>query len=228
MIGIIGAMDQEIKAYLNLAQNIKEIVWHNIIFYRATLCNKEVCIVKSGVGKVLSATICQKMIDEFLPSTIIFTGVAGALNSTYNIGDIIISTDLMQHDMDATLLGCKHGQVPYSDYHIFRADGNLIDISKTIKVDGHNIHFGRILTGDTFVSSQDSKRKFFIDELKGDAVEMEGAAIAQVCTLNKIPYVVVRTISDKADGEACENFEAFLPQVADNSSKVVSQLLQKF
>lgn len=227
MIGIIGAMDQEIKAYLNLAQNIKEIQWHNITFYTANLCNKEVCIVKSGVGKVLSATICQRMIDIFNPSTIIFTGVAGALNSQYNIGDIVISLDLMQHDMDATLLGCKHGEVPYSGYHIYSADKNLIDVAKSISVEGHEIHFGRILTGDTFVSSQDAKRDFFINDLAGDAVEMEGAAIAQVCTLNQIPYIVVRTISDKADGEACANFEDFLPQIADNSSKVVNQLLQK-
>jgi len=226
MIGIIGAMDQEIKAYLNAATNIVEKNWNGVTFYSGYLFNKHVCIVKSGVGKVLASAVCQKLIDTFNVNKIVFTGVAGAINPEYNIGDIVVSTDTMQHDMDATDLGFRIGEIPYSDFYVIKSDKELFNILQKCKIDNHKIWFGRILTGDVFVSSGNSRRTFMRETLNGDAVEMEGAAIGTVASLNHIPFIIVRTISDKADGEATNSFEEFLPVVADNSYKVVKQLLQ--
>jgi len=170
--------------------------------------------------------VCEKLIDEFNPSAMICTGVAGALNRKLDIGDVVLSADCMQHDVDVQALGFMRGALPYTEYRIFKADEKLLKLARRTKIRGKKIIEGRILTGDQFITSREiNDLKYLIEEMKGDAIEMEGGSIAQVCTLNKLPFLIVRTVSDKADGKAVEDFNKFLPIVAKNSYSVVKNIL---
>ena len=122
---IIGAMDAEIEQFLKHAQVTNEIAWNEFIFREAKLFNKDVIIAKSGVGKVYAAMICERLIDEFNPTDVIFTGMGGALNRELQIGDVVISNDCIQHDLDAEALGFPRGEIPYTEHKIFLADTNL-------------------------------------------------------------------------------------------------------
>lgn len=224
-IAIIGALDAEIQEFLNYLQNLEKKVWKKFTFYEGTLCGKNVVIVKSGVGKVFAALTTQKLIDDYNPSHIIFSGVAGAINGTFDIGDIVIAKDCIQHDLDATALDIPRGTVPYTNYRFFKSDQQLLTHALSADI-GHNIFAGRILTGDQFLTKRElNEFEYLKEELAGDAVEMEGAAVAQVSTINEIPFLIIRTISDKANEEASVDFGAFLPEVAKNSFQMVKHIL---
>jgi len=227
VICIIGAMDAEIEQFLKHAQVTNEIVWNEFIFREAKLFNRDVVIVKSGVGKVYAAMICERLIDEFNPKAVIFTGVGGALNHKLQIGDVVISNDCIQHDLDAEALGFPRGEIPYNEHKIFLADTNLKRYALSTVINGKKVLEGRILTGDQFITKKEMKdHEYLVGELKGDAIEMEGGAIAQVCTVNRIPFLIVRTMSDKANGEAVKDFNQFAVVVAENSYLVVSSILK--
>ncbi|MEM7008922.1 MAG: 5'-methylthioadenosine/adenosylhomocysteine nucleosidase [Thermodesulfobacteriota bacterium] len=225
-ISLIGAMDSEVEELLSHSNVEKEIPWNEFTFTKAELLNKSVVIVKCGVGKVFAAMVCERLIDEFNPSAVIFTGVGGALNSKLEIGDVVLSKDCVQHDIDAQALGFSRGEIPYSEHRFFKADKTLISLALKTKIINTNILEGRILTGDQFITRKEMKdHKYLIEELKGDAIEMEGGAIAQVCELNKIPFLIVRTMSDKVNGDSVKDFTKFANKVAKNSYLVVSQIL---
>lgn len=226
-ICIIGAMDSEIDEFLKHAHITNEIVWNEFLFREASLLKHSVVIVKSGIGKVYAAMICERLIDEYNPRAVLFTGVGGALNKELEIGDIVVSKDSIQHDLDAEALGFPRGEIPYTKHRIFTADPALKSYALLTKIDDKNIMEGRILTGDQFITKKEmNDHKYLIDELKGDAIEMEGGAIAQVCSLNNIPFLVVRTMSDKANGDAVSDFNKFAQVVAKNSYLVVSNILK--
>ncbi len=225
---LIGAMDIEIEEYCKHLTNTRLTKWNGFEFYEGQLGSKEVVVVKSGIGKVFAAMITQKLIDLYSPTHIIFTGVAGALNPDYEIGDVVISKDCVQHDMDVTALGFARGTIPYTNYNYFNADPHLFRLATSTQID-HSLHTGRILTGDQFLSKKElNQYDYLITELNGDAVEMEGAAVAQVCTINEIPFLIVRTISDKANEEASVNFNNLLPEIAKNSFLIVHHILEQF
>ncbi len=225
-IGIIGAMDEEITAYLEHLESRKETSWKIFTFYEGTMHGHEVVIVKSGVGKVFSAMVCQMLIDRFDINIVLFTGVGGSLNANLKIGDAVVSMDALQHDFDATPLGFERGQISYTDYRIFEADKRLLDLALATNLEGHQIIKGRILTGDQFFTQRDKKRHTYLyDELKGDCIEMEGAAVAQVCAINETPHLIIRTVSDNADGTAVEDYNSFKGIVAVNSFKIVDSIL---
>jgi 5'-methylthioadenosine/S-adenosylhomocysteine nucleosidase len=189
---------------------------------------KQAILVKSGIGKVFSALVSQHLIDAYSPSAMIFTGVAGALNPAYEIGDVVVSRDCIQHDVDGLALGFSRGNILYTDLKVFAADAALAAAALSATADGHKIHSGRILTGDQFMTRDEiNHHRYLMDELHGDAVEMEGGAMAQVCAVNGLPYVVVRTISDRADGDAVHDFNRFLPVVARNSYAIVRHILSR-
>ena len=227
MIAIIGAMDAEIDEYLLYMNELKERRWNSFTFYEGEMHSKPVVLVKSGIGKVFAAMITQHLIDHYKPSRILFTGVAGALNPDYEIGDVVISTDCIQHDMDVSALGFERGRIPYTELKVFTADENLVETALSAEVN-HPLHSGRILTGDQFFTRKELlDHAYLTEELKGDAIEMEGAAVGQVCALNNLPFLIVRTISDKANDEASVNFNEFLPEVAKNSFAIVDHILSK-
>lgn len=225
-IGVLGAMDAEIAEFLSHAENLARTEWRGFVFHTVRLEGKEAVLVKSGIGKVYAALVSQHLIDAFSPSCLIFTGVAGALNPAYDIGDVVISRDCMQHDVDGRALGFARGNLLYTELSAFAADPSLAQLALSARADGHKIHSGRILTGDQFMNRDEiGHHRYLMDELKGDAVEMEGGAMAQVCAVNGIPYLVIRTISDRADGDAVPDFQRFLPVVARNSYAVLRHIL---
>ena len=226
-IGIMGAMDDEVSSYLISLKN-KEITKKiGCKFYSGLLNNKNVVIVKSGVGKVNSTMCAQVLIDVFNVDFIIFTGVAGALNPDLNIYDIVISKDCVQHDVDATTLGFKRGQILYSDLFNFVADINLVDIAKkcTNELELHSI-VGRILTGDQFINDINYANKI-AKELNGDCVDMESAAVGHVCCLNNLPFLIIRSISDNANHSSHVDFPVFCKEAAKKSFKLVTNILDK-
>jgi len=225
IIGIIGAMDEEIDAYRSSMVQKTKKSQNGFEFYIGTIQSKDVILVKSGVGKVFASMVTQLMIDKYHVESIIVTGVGGSLNSKLNIGDVLIGRDSIQYDFDATALGFKLGQISYTDYRIFPADKLLLKIANNCKIE-HNTMEGRILTGDQFMTYKDKQdKRYLVKELKGDCVEMEGAAVAQVCTVNNVPHLIIRTMSDKADGTAVSDYNQFKNIVAKNSYNLVSNII---
>ena len=225
-IGIIAAMDDEIERYKEHLQNAKEVKYKTITFYTGKLQGQDVVVVKSGVGKVFAAMICQYLIDRFNVNMVLFTGVGGSLNPKLEIGDVVVSVDSVHHDFDATALGFPRGNISYTQYRFFKADTTLITLALKVKIGKHKVIAGRILTGDQFLTHKEKQEhRYLTQELKGDCVEMEGAAVAQVCVINEIPHLIVRTVSDKADGTAVEDYNTFTPIVAHNSFKIVEWMV---
>ncbi len=227
LIAIIGAMDEEIEVFKSQLEGIKEESWHEFVFYQGKLWGREVVLVKCGIGKVFAAMVTQHLLDTYEPKQVIFTGVAGGLNLDYRIGDVVVAKDTIQHDLDARVMNYERGQVPGSSYKEFVCDEGLVSKAMEVKLENAQVYLGRILSGDQFISeSHRPEYSYLTKELNGDAVEMEGAAVGQVCTVNGVPFVIIRTISDQANGEAPVAYEQFMPQVAANSEVIVRQLVE--
>ena len=229
MIAIIGAMDSEIEEFLKHSSNVKENSWGDFTFHTAELMNQAIVISKSGVGKVVSAMVTQKIVDLFQPKAIIFTGIAGALAEDLDIGDIIVSRDCIQHDLDLSPLGFERGQIAYTNYRIINADPSLTSKALSFSHDGCTIRLGRILTGDQFfTASHLDDYRSVLDELGGDVIEMEGASVGTVAMFNNIPFVIIRTVSDKANHEAHIDFNNFLPIASKNSFLITKHILKEY
>lgn len=227
-IGIIGAMEVEVTT-LKERMTIEEIVTiASMKFYKGTYHNKNVVIVRSGIGKVNAAICTQILADRFHATAIINTGIAGSLQARIDIGDIVISRDALQHDMDATGFGYALGTIPQMDTSDFQADPALIDIAQAacakVNPDIHT-HIGRIVSGDQFISDNDRKQ-FLQEAFEGLCTEMEGAAIAQAAYLNNIPFVILRAISDKADGSAQMDYPEFEAKAAQHSIQLVDEMIK--
>ena len=225
-IGIIGAMDEEIAELKKNIIGMKTINIAGIKFYQGRLFNKECIIVKSGVGKVFAAMTAQILIDKFNVIKMIFTGLAGSINRKIKIGDIIIGEKCVQYDMNASELGFKIGQIPYTEYRFFHSDKKMIEDSLKTKIPGTKILKGTILTGDLFLNHKEQEKYLPVfKELDGDCLEMEGAAVAQVCTLNNIPFIIIRIISDNADQDAVKHFEKFKDLVSHKSVEIIKNMI---
>ena len=227
MIGIIGAMEEEVAA-LKEAMTIEENAeFASMNFCRGTLCGKEVVVVRSGIGKVNAAICTQILVDKFGVDTLINTGIAGSLDAAIDIGDMVISTDAVQHDMDTSIFGDPIGQVPRMDTFAFPADPQLAEKAVRANQEANpDIHTftGRIASGDQFISSQEVKER--IVELFGaKCAEMEGAAIAHGAYLNHIPCVIIRAISDKADHSASVDYPTFEKKAIEHSVRLLEKLL---
>ena len=226
MVCVLGAMDAEIDGFVATIDFRKKEIWNGFPFTCGVLYGHEVVIAKSGVGKTLSAMVTQRIIDAYAPTQILVTGIAGALNTAYGVGDTVIAESCVQHDMDATALGFARGEVPYTRHRFIECDARLVDAAAEYKPTAGSIHRGRIVTGDVFVRDRsDASVAYLTEELSGDAVEMEGASIGLVAAMNGIGFLLIRTISDLADGTAPRDFSAFLRRVARNSLMCVRHVL---
>lgn len=225
-VGIIGAMAEEIELLHEYVEKSNCFVKAGITYVEGTLHGREVVFCRSGVGKVNAAVCTQVLIDAGV-DCVLFTGVAGALDPKLNIGDIVISTSCLQHDMDCSPLGFARGQIPFQETSEFVADAALVNLA----YNACNLLFpgqymkGKVLSGDQFVASRDVVRQLH-EELNGTCTEMEGAALAQVCAMNDIPYVVIRSMSDKADGSAHVNFAEFTAVASVNSHRIIDEMIQ--
>ncbi|MGG4498336.1 5'-methylthioadenosine/adenosylhomocysteine nucleosidase [Brevibacillus reuszeri] len=227
-IGIIGAMDEEIALYVEAMEQTTQTVKAGITYYAGVMEGKEVVLCKSGVGKVNAAVTTQILIDQFQVDRVIFTGVAGAVHPDLNIGDIVVSTDCVQHDIDVSPLGFAPGQIPFTEQWIWSANSDLIqqaiDAGKELDA-GVQVVSGRILSGDQFVASRE-KVQWLHEQFQAHCTEMEGASVGQVCAMNGIPFVVVRSMSDKADGSAHVNFTEFTKLASERSYAIVRNMLK--
>lgn len=226
--GIIGAIEEEI-AYLRDLMSVESITEKaGMKFYHGRLEGKEVVLVQSGIGKVNGALCAQILIDSFAVEQIVFSGVAGAVSPQLKIGDIVISSDSMYHDVDVTAFGYLPGQVPRLGVRYFPAATKLITIAQEAarEAGNHGVFVGRVLTGDRFIAKEDEVRRLGT-ELKGMCVEMEGAGVGQACFLNNIPYVLIRCISDRADGFAPADFREFCLQAAQTAATVICGILRR-
>ena len=169
----------------------------------------------------------QRLIDVCKPECILFGGIAGSLNPKYSIGDLVIARDCMQHDLDATRFHFRLGEVPFEGIREIPCDPKLARIALSWDSGETAVHQGRILTGDRFLADKSSHR-LLIEELGGDAVEMEGAGVGIVSHVNRVPFLLIRVISDKADGDAPTNFKVFLRRAADTLFDVVHHLLSLY
>lgn len=227
-IGVIGAMKEEIELFHQQMEKVSSSTKANIQFSEGQFLGKPVVLCKSGVGKVNAAVTTQILIDTFGVDAIIFTGVAGAVDPELNVGDIVISTECLQHDMDVTALGFTRGTIPYEETSTFCADEGLRRLAAEVSGElfGDRVKEGRVLSGDQFIASREVVGQLY-EELNGSCTEMEGAAVAQVCSMNRIPFVVIRSMSDKADGSAHVNFAEFTVQASENSYRIVEQMLKR-
>lgn len=211
MLGIIGAMMEEVAQLKEIMEQAEVSSVAGMDFYKGKIGGKEVVVVRSGVSKVNAAVCTQILIDRFHVDAIVNTGIAGSLKAEINIGDIVLSTDAVQHDVDATTFGYRLGQIPQMDTFAFPADEKLIRLAKECceRVNPDIcVHMGRVVTGDQFISDQEKKR-WIAETFEGYCTEMEGAAIAQTAYLNRVPCLIVRSISDKADDSAQMDYEEF-------------------
>lgn len=222
MIGIITATNQEF-AELNKLLGTNEV--GSMKFVTGTIGNTEVVGVQAGIGKVHAALCAQKMIDTYPVDGIINVGVAGALNSALHVGDAVISVDALQHDFDTSYFGDAPGHITGFDTIEFTADPDLRDEAKMAADKlGYRCILGRVVSGDQFICDQE-KKKYLISQFQGDCTEMEGAAIAQVCTVNKVPFAILRTISDGADDGAGMSYDQFVVFAAERAAKLVQTML---
>ncbi|MDT3425677.1 adenosylhomocysteine nucleosidase [Paenibacillus forsythiae] len=225
--GIIGAMDEEIKLLLEQMEHSEAVVRAGITYYKGSIGGNSIVVSKSGVGKVNAAVTTQIMIDSFGAHKILFTGVAGALHPELEVGDIVISSECMQHDVDVTPLGYARGVIPYQDTSVFPADPELVQFAEqACRNLGVRYVTGRVLSGDQFIASQESVA-VLREQLDGACAEMEGAALAQVCHMNGIPFVVIRSMSDKADGSADVSYAEFTETASRQSHQILSVILNK-
>lgn len=227
-IGIIGAMELEVEQ-LKSKMTVSNIMNKaGMDFYEGTLNSASVVIVRSGIGKVNAALCVQILVDLFEVTHIINTGVAGSLNAALDIGDILISQDAIHHDMDTTIFGYQLGEVPQMGTREFQADPGLVKLAKdSCERVNKEIHamIGRVVSGDQFISNKEIK-EHLTSTFQGDCVEMEGAAIAHGAYLNKIPFVIIRAISDKADDSAEMDYPSFERAATAHSAKLVEDMVQ--
>jgi len=227
-IGIIGAMDEEIRILKEKMNNIETTVIAGCEFYQGELNNKQVVLTKSGIGKVAAAIATTLLLEKFSPDTIINTGSAGGYDKALNVGDIVISTEVRFHDVDVTAFGYEIGQMAQLPA-AFSAQKELIDIAeqaaqvltplKTIT--------GLICTGDTFMADPDKAQIALNNFPTMAACEMEAAAIAQVCYQFNVPFIIIRSLSDIAGKQSELSFEQYLPIAAKNASILVENILSK-
>lgn len=228
-IGIIGAMDIEVDGLKDLME-IEEIEeTAGMKYYKGTLYGDKIIVVQCGIGKVNAGICTQTLISKYHVKCIINTGVAGALSKDLDIGDIVISTKVLQHDFDVSPIGYKRGEIPYTGVVEFPADRGLIDKLQdaiTTSVVGASVREGVICTGDQFIDTMEKKQQILEYFSDGICCEMEGGAIAQVCYLNGVPFVILRCISDNTRGDAPADYEKFKEMAAERNIAVLEQLLK--
>ncbi|MDD6440801.1 MAG: 5'-methylthioadenosine/adenosylhomocysteine nucleosidase [bacterium] len=229
MIGIIGAMEEEVAGLKQAMEVCETVERAAMTFVKGTLCGKDVVVVRSGIGKVNAGICAQILVDLFGVDALINTGVAGSLDAQIDIGDIVISTDAVQHDMDVSALGDPVGQIPRLDTFAFPADEKLMEAARLAneKVNSDIRTFtGRVVSGDQFISGEE-KKEYLVHTFAGKCAEMEGAAIAQAAYLNKIPYVIIRAISDKADNSAVMDYPTFEKHATEHLVRLMMDLLER-
>lgn len=228
IIGIIGAMELEVEKLIEAMEYKEEIVYKKRTFYKGTLEGTDVVLARCGVGKVNAALTVQMMVDKFGITDIINTGVAGSLNEKIDIGDIVLATNAVYHDMEAIAFGYERGQVPQMDVFEFPTSKELIDIAeeacKKVNPDV-KVFKGRVASGDQFIADKETKN-CIVKYFSPLCVEMEGAAMAHAAYVNNINCLIIRAISDKADDSAEMDYPTFEKKAAVHCAGMVREMMK--
>lgn len=225
-VAILGAMELEIQPILEQLGDYKTISHANNKYYLADYNNLELIIAHSKIGKVFSTMTATIMIEHFGADTLIFTGVAGGLQNM-QVGDIIAATATAQHDVDITAFGYSIGHIPSSEVKINTSELLLKSVQKVALDMDIDLKTGVIATGDQFIHNS-AKKDFIVQEFDAIAIEMEGASVNLVCNELGVPSLILRSISDTADGDAPDNFDEFAIMAAKRSARLVLSLLDKY
>ena len=227
-LGIIGAMQVEVEILLGAMEDKKTTEKAGSVFYEGKLEGLDVVVVQCGVGKVNAAICAQILCDLFQVTHIVNTGIAGSLNAALDIGDLVVSSDAMYHDMDAVHFGYPFGKVPGMDVVAFPTDKTLVEyaFAAAEAVNPGHTKVGRVASGDQFVAEKALKERI-IANTQGLCTEMEGAAIAQTAYRNGVPVVILRAISDKADDSAEMDYPTFERIAAHRCAEVTRALARK-
>ncbi|XOB63822.1 5'-methylthioadenosine/adenosylhomocysteine nucleosidase [Campylobacterota bacterium DY0563] len=225
-LAIMGAMEEEIEPLLAHFDNVKVTDFAKNKYYEVTYNGLEIVIAYSKIGKVFASLTASTLIEKFGCDTLLFSGVAGAINPKLKIGDLIIADKLCQHDLDITAFGHPHGFVPGGDVFIETTE-KLRDIAKEVAAENSlSVLEGTIATGDQFVHSVERK-EFIESTFNADALEMEGASVAVICDSLSVPFFILRAISDTADGGADIDFDEFLKSSAKESADYLIKIVDK-
>jgi 5'-methylthioadenosine/S-adenosylhomocysteine nucleosidase len=219
MIIVLYAMEEEVVGLHTLLSNIKIAPHPWAATEIGELDGEQILLAKCGVGKVFAAITIQSLIIEYRPRLVLLCGISGGLHPDYKRGDLVFGTHFVQHDMSAESIGFLPGQIPFTDYRVIESPPILIEKLSAFSLEDAQVYFGRIGSGDQFISGNvgtEIRAKFDVD-----VVDMESAAVAFVCMLNNTPFIIARTISDGANQDASNDFHSFLPKAANH----VSQLL---
>ena len=227
-IGIIGAMEPEIAILRDQINNRETETIAGCEFYRGELAGHDVILTRSGIGKVAASIATTILLDRFEPDCVINTGSAGGFDPELRVGDVVISDEVRHHDVNVTAFGYEPGQLPQQPA-AFISDSKLIEVAKQVmhQLPELQSRIGLICTGDQFMCDPDhieQVRQTFPDMM---AAEMEAAAIAQVCHQFKVPFVVIRSLSDIAGTESPSTFEEYLEVAAKNSSAMIVAMLKQ-
>ncbi len=225
MIGIIGAMKPEVEAIVDLVENKKINNVKSLIFVEGKINGKDVVIAQCGIGKVFAAMCAEAMILNYDLDYILNVGVAGTLSDKLSVGSIAISKSLIQHDMDTSPLGDPIGMI--SGINIIEIPANkgvIWKVEEAVKSLDINYEVGIIASGDQFIND-DKKKNYIKNTFDAIACEMEGAAVAQVAYVNKVPFCVIRAISDSADGSSHVEYAEFLKEAIENTKHVIKKLI---
>lgn len=228
-VGIIAAMEEELDLLIKKISNCQEIQFGQFKYHTGQIGDMDVALLLCGIGKVNAAVGTTLLIDKLKPDYLINIGVAGGFSPDVKVGDIVVSSEVRHHDADATVFDYEFGQIPRMPPS-FKADGQLVKFAEEIKLndDTVTIFKGPILSGDSFIHHPDQIN--LIVERFPDimAVEMEGAAIAQTCYLFHVPFVLIRSISDKVrESESHNMYKESLERAANNSVRLVLEVIDK-
>ncbi|MGX9135355.1 5'-methylthioadenosine/S-adenosylhomocysteine nucleosidase [Rummeliibacillus sp. JY-2-4R] len=227
-IAVIGAMEEEVELLRNALENTSTKTIANSEYTEGTYEGKEVILLKSGIGKVNAAMSTTILLDEYNPDVVINTGSAGGYDENLEVGAIVISDEVRHHDVDATIFGYEVGQVPQMPA-AFKSDEKLMKLAEEAvsEIGEHQFAVGLITTGDSFMNDpvRVEKVRGYFPTMK--AVEMEAAAVAQVCYQFGTPFVVIRALSDIAGKESNISFDEFLPVAAKHSTQIVLKVISK-
>lgn len=228
IVGIIGPMAEEIEILHSHMDVKKTEQIAGMTFYEGTLKGQKIVLVQSGIGKVNATMAAQLLVNEFNVTMLINSGIAGAIHPDLNLGDIVIATDTVQHDMDETAKGYEPGLIPGMATAYFETDEELVALAEEAAKnlpEGTNVFKGRVATGDQFIASAE-KSEWILDTFNAYVVEMEGGAVGQVAYLNDIPYIVIRSASDDASEGAVMKWEDFKQLAVTNSSSIIENMLE--
>lgn len=231
LFGVIGAMDEEVEALVASLSEGHEVRRGPFTLHAGRLEGRRVIVAKCGIGKVNAAALTQSLLAEGV-AAVVFTGVAGATEPGLAVGDVVVSTDAVQHDVDVTALGYALAEVP-GDGVAWQADPELVAAAvraaREVAAEagsGASVREGRVASGDRFIASAE-RAAWLRDVLGAACAEMEGAAVAQICHKWGVPFVIVRSISDTADHDAHTDFRAFTRLAADRAEQVVRKMLRR-